>query len=1837
MKKTKATALLLACVMTLSSIPCNVMADDTASGSDIAVSADDAVSSSAAELEPMAADGWVSGWTGAADQAKSIVFTPGENSIGIKTLEEGLGKFQSAEDSFAYYVYELPVKADFTLTAKLNVKAFNSLNPANNPSQASVGIGLFDDRYSKAAADEANGIVKMSYTNNVLLSLRLKNNSASTATMMPNYRYNGKRTVDENDALVENLPTSTLNGEIGPFDVKIQKSGDMVNVSVDGNEKAFNTAELATNPAIPFLSDTMFVGFYIARDAEILAEDIKLTYETRTVNGLSLQKMPDKTVYTVGDERDLTGIEVLASYDDGTTGLIEDYIVDGFDTSTKGEKVMTLTKGEFSVEVPYTVVGTQCLSLKVNTAPVYSDYYIAQRFNLTGFEAEAAYSNGNNATLTADDCEFYIDGKKIDAGYYFTKDDVGRHTVTVKHAPTDTIDASAGEGSFNITVSDYTLSGITVGSVPAIRSYAPNDKLDTAGLTIRAVFTNSSGESKYALLSDDEYEVIPGDMSVPGEVNIAVRYLADTSLTTSFTVTVTEKKPVAFQIRHYPRTTYQVGESFTDEDMKAYIMYSNDSTELTKEYTVDLSSFDNSVPGITTVRIVPNNTSFAPIELSVTVTEKKARVWKSVAFGASATPSANPITETKGADGSVESVNVRSWNGAGKITADQDGMAYYYTRVNAENNFTISADILVNDYLEFDNDDTKRNGQEAFGIMARDVIPLEPDPDKLEGGDDPTMTVKTEKALLDENGEPIPKEYKTNFSSNMVILGGYSGTSWPTDPTALSYNKNANINRINLVMRSGVHTTENSSYNNIQKTGPFALSDTFPKRGNKYHVTLTKINGGIYGKCYDYTTGKETENYQYAADDIELQNLFVNQNEDTIYVGFFASRWADITVSDFELHETDPATDPITNNSQDELTVPAIKLQSTAYSTTTDYSLSLRVTNRLGGLVTIQQNGSVVYRDEPISKNFVVPIDLAPNSVNNFTVLYKPSAADTVTSTDDILLKFTITHKDLPDDYDVLYCSPDGSVNGDGTRENPLDIYSATGFVGIGKEAVALEGTYKMTQPLSIPLTNTGVPMAWKTLRADDGATVTLDFQNKYEGATVDGYYWLIKGIDFTHTGDNLKPFLLAGNHCIIEDCKFYDNGDTGFQISRNNSDNNTIDTWPEYNVVRDCESYNNCDPSKINADGFGLKLTVGYGNIFQRCISHNNLDDGYDAYTKIGDGAIGPVTLESCVSYDNGNKLNPDGTTSYNGGGNNGFKMGGESIAVQHYMKDCIAFENNANGITTNSNTALKLRNFICYKNGGTGFRLYTNTDNARRNFNFDLKGCVSYKNASTDVVEAYDLDTYLKQNDSIAAALLPTFTAEQLAKYVSPDKIYASSDIPVDTTNRAAIADYVASHDSIPSALAPYLTNEEQLAKYVDKSVVKLDGGKWPIGLNHSDTLVSSPSNYWNGVNSNGDTVTDDFFKSVDKNVSLTNGRYSQNADGEFILGDFLARTDAYVHEAGDSVVYPAGPDDMEVSESSTDTTETTTKAPSPSGGGSSSGGGSGSSRSGGGGGSSVKASGVAASTTVSEDEEATERTTAAQAKSFVTPSGVVITPPINTGVRVNFTDIASRAWAVDSINKLASAGIVNGVSANTFAPDAYSKRADFIVMLVKTLGLTDAGTDNFTDVESGKYYANALAIAKEAGIASGYSDGTFKPENTITRQDMMVLVAKALEFTGAELDTSTAVLNGYSDAAQVADYAKPYVAALLNAGIANGTDTGIAPTALITRAQMSVLVANVYDTVLEAAEAYAAEQEAAEAETEETTEADEAEEDTTASDTEDTTEELTEETTEAVTEAE
>jgi len=196
----------------------------------------------------------------------------------------------------------------------------------------------------------------------------------------------------------------------------------------------------------------------------------------------------------------------------------------------------------------------------------------------------------------------------------------------------------------------------------------------------------------------------------------------------------------------------------------------------------------------------------------------------------------------------------------------------------------------------------------------------------------------------------------------------------------------------------------------------------------------------------------------------------------------------------------------------------------------------------------------------------------------------------------------------------------------------------------------------------------------------------------------------------------------------------------------------------------------------------------------------------------------------------------------------------------------------------------------------------------------------------------------------------------------------------------------------------------------------------------------------------------------------------------------------------------------------------------------------------------------------------------------------------------------------------------------------------------MLDKILGLSGHASDNFDDIEPNKYYANYVGLAKEAGVASGYGDGNFGPEKNLTRQDMMVLVAKTIEFCGVDITADTSVLNQFDDASQMADYAKPFAAYLVSQGMVNGTGSNIEPTKDMTRAQMAVLMSKLYDKIYEialanynaeqaalaaaAAEEESAEVESAEENTEETTEG--SSEETTSEET--TSEETTEETTEA-----
>ncbi len=111
---------------------------------------------------------------------------------------------------------------------------------------------------------------------------------------------------------------------------------------------------------------------------------------------------------------------------------------------------------------------------------------------------------------------------------------------------------------------------------------------------------------------------------------------------------------------------------------------------------------------------------------------------------------------------------------------------------------------------------------------------------------------------------------------------------------------------------------------------------------------------------------------------------------------------------------------------------------------------------------------------------------------------------------------------------------------------------------------------------------------------------------------------------------------------------------------------------WASYNRVVDSESYANEDPGKINADGFAVKMRVGEGNRLENCYAHNNVDDGFDLFNKIEDGANGVVVIENSVASNN---------TS------NGFKLGGEGQPVAHQIRNSKATGNHLDGFTDNFN----------------------------------------------------------------------------------------------------------------------------------------------------------------------------------------------------------------------------------------------------------------------------------------------------------------------------------------------------------------------------------------------------------------------------------------------------------------------------------------------------------------------------------------------------------------------
>ena len=195
----------------------------------------------------------------------------------------------------------------------------------------------------------------------------------------------------------------------------------------------------------------------------------------------------------------------------------------------------------------------------------------------------------------------------------------------------------------------------------------------------------------------------------------------------------------------------------------------------------------------------------------------------------------------------------------------------------------------------------------------------------------------------------------------------------------------------------------------------------------------------------------------------------------------------------------------------------------------------------------------------------------------------------------------------------------------------------------------------------------------------------------------------------------------------------------------------------------------------------------------------------------------------------------------------------------------------------------------------------------------------------------------------------------------------------------------------------------------------------------------------------------------------------------------------------------------------------------------------------------------------------------------------TGAVTTPNTDSNYKPDFQDLDSVEWARTAINGLAMRGMISGRDQYTFDPNANITRAEYCQILMGAINALNAkGESTFADVPSTAWYYNAVSVASQLGIVSGYGDGNFGPNDLITRQDMALMTYKTAQIMNKSLEPVNAEIT-FEDSHEIADYAFEAVMTLQKAGIINGmTDTTFEPLSNATRAQSAKVI---FDTFVDA----------------------------------------------------
>ncbi len=831
--------------------------------------------------------------------------------------------------------------------------------------------------------------------------------------------------------------------------------------------------------------------------------------------------------------------------------------------------------------------------------------------------------------------------------------------------------------------------------------------------------------------------------------------------------------------------------------------------------------------------------------------------WNFAWFGTSTSAEANTLVSASGfgADGAVGAGAVVSMTSAtanadgtinkkgGKFveTDPYQGMSYYYTTIDANaTNFYLQADVHV-DYIN-----PTPDGQEGFALIARDSIG--------------TSGVSGE-AFYSNSVATMGNKFTYTDTEGVEHIGvkdtiGYRVFEGVLNPTT------------GATATTGI---ENYSYDTYGLVSDESEENVQIKAGQTYRISLEETDSAYIMTYYSLPSGEVIGQHTYYKEEAGADPLAVMDPEHE-YVGFAVARGCNATFSNivFTTSQADPANwkaRPMTEKEWEyEFASPSTSsAKSYVFKFKSNASGKITVTKVTGGLRRViarneEVTAGVIYEAKPTSLNTGLPwaegaaettfeVKFTPDYVTepdedgNDRQAYHFSdyvilAPDSVTSP-----SYTVSYRTVGEQDGAVYVSADGQAENDGTSyDKAIDLATALKYAAPGQTILLRPETYTLNSELVIERGISGTADKPITIQTDmseavnpNGSYAVLDFNRTGTGLTIWGDYWHFKYINITGSADGSKGCQLSGSYNLLEQMNFYNNGNTGLQVSGKSSE--TKEQWPAYNTILNCTSMNNADSAVEDADGFAAKLTTGDGNVFDGCIAAYNADDGWDCFAKTATGPIGAVTIKNSVAYRNGflvvqdaahtADLNvqyiteslgaanapdapvslykadaPDvinfGTviadggnislcgTAVNAGNGNGFKLGGSAMTGKHVLKNSVSYENKAKGIDSNSCPDILVYNSTSYNNGGSNVALYSNSKVVT---DFTASGVLSFRTASGAADGILNISENIKlydQKDTITTSDYNYFwDAEQgKALNASGAELTAAAFASLDTT---------------------------------------------------------------------------------------------------------------------------------------------------------------------------------------------------------------------------------------------------------------------------------------------------------------------------------------------------------------------------------------------------------------------------------------------------------------------